>query len=185
MQQAVGVARPRYVGEVTEDDTTLERFVHERANALLRYGYVLAGNANDAADLTQEALARLGLAWSRVRSKGDPEGYVRTTMARLHISTWRRRRRERLVDAPPDRGYADEALERVEGDAGLWRALGRLPSRQRAVLVLRYYEQQSDDEIAATLGIARGTVRSQAARGLEKLRAAWNSTSGTRMGSTR
>ena len=72
-----------------------EDFVRDRSAALLRYGYVLCGNAHDAADLTQEALARLGQSWSRVRRREDPEGYVRTTMARLHISWWRVRRRER------------------------------------------------------------------------------------------
>ena len=168
-----------------EDGPTLEEFVRNRAGALLRYGYVLSGNAYDAADLTQEALARLGLAWSRVRRKSDPEGYVRTTMARLHISVWRRRRRERLVDTVPETGYADAAIARVDGDPGLWRALSLLPPRQRAVLVLRYYEQQSDGEIAATLGISRGTVRSQAARGLDKLRARWVSTSDITTGSSR
>src|SRR5688572_15641851 len=97
--------------------TDIERFIHDRAAALLRYGYVLTGNTHDAADLTQEALARLGLAWGRVRQKGDPEGYVRTTMARLHISWWRRRRRENLVAAVPEKGYVDESLARVDIDA--------------------------------------------------------------------
>jgi RNA polymerase sigma-70 factor (sigma-E family) len=148
-----------------------EVFVRERSAALLRYAYVLTGNRDDAADLTQEALARLGQSWHRVTSD-DPEGYVRTTMARLHVSWWRRRRREHLVDAVPERGYADEGIARAGGDVGLWRALVALPPRQRVVLVLRYYEQRSDEEIAALLGISRGTVRSQAARGLDKLRAA-------------
>jgi RNA polymerase sigma-70 factor (sigma-E family) len=151
----------------------LETFVKERAPALLRYGYVLTGNPHDAADLAQEALARLGAAWRRVAGKGDPEAYVRTTMARLHISRWRRLRRERLVEHPPERGYLPADLARIEGDTGLWLALGQLPTRQRAVLVLRYYEQRTDEEIAAVLGVTRGTVRSQAARALEKLRAAW------------
>jgi RNA polymerase sigma-70 factor (sigma-E family) len=154
-------------------DKAFEDFVRARSAALVRYGYVLAGNPHDAADLAQEALARLGSAWVRVRHKGNPEGYVRTTMARLHISRWRRLRRERLVGVPPDGGYADAGLARVEGDGGLWQALGALPRRQRAVLVLRYYEHHTDEEIATLLGISRGTVRSQAARALDKLRASW------------
>jgi RNA polymerase sigma-70 factor (sigma-E family) len=152
---------------------TFEAFVRARSAALLRYGFVLTGDSHDAADLAQEALARLGASWQRVRQKGDPEGYVRTTMARLHISWWRRRRREHIVGAVPDRGISDEALSRADGDDGLWEALGTLPARQRAVLVLRYYEQRSDEEIAALLGISRGTVRSQASHGLAKLRAIW------------
>ncbi|GAA3078320.1 SigE family RNA polymerase sigma factor [Streptosporangium carneum] len=142
-------------------------FVAVRGSALYRYGYVLTGNAEDAADLTQEALMRLGDAWSRIRKKDDPEGYVRTTMARLHISLWRRLRRERLVAAVPEAAYTDDHLG---GDTGLWNELKTLPPKQRAVLVLRYYEDLSDQEIAELLGISRGTVRSQAARALDKLR---------------
>src|SRR5262245_61331858 len=126
MQQPGRPGRPRIVSYPEE----LDAFVRERAGALLRYGYVLTGNAHDAADLTQEALARLGLAWSRVRHKGDPEGYARTTMARLQISWWRRRRRERLVADAPEVAYTDEQIARVDGDPGLWRALAGLPPRQ-------------------------------------------------------
>ena len=164
---------------------TLDLFVRNRATALLRYGYVLTGNPHDAADLAQEALARLGSRWRRISEAGDPEAYVRTTMARLHISRWRRLRRERLVAEPPDRGYSEVGLARIDGDVGLWHALAALPARQRAVLVLRYYEQRSDEEIAAVLGIARVTVRSQAARALDKLRATWpNASAGTLTGRT-
>jgi len=149
---------------------TYEDFVASRAQALLRYGYVLSGNSHDAADLVQEALIRLRGAWPRVVNKGDPEGYVRTTMARQHISIWRRTRREDLTDLVPEGSYTDPEPP----DDLLWRALGTLPRRQRAVLVLRYYEDLSDEEIAVHLGISRGTVRSQASRALEKLRRAWD-----------
>lgn len=159
MQQNGGALRPWGV-EFTD-------FVAARGNALYRYGYVLTGNAEDAADLTQEALMRLGDAWSRIRKKDDPEGYVRTTMARLHVSRWRRLRRERLVAAVPEVSYTDD---RLDGDVGLWKELEGLPPKQRAVLVLRYYEDLSDQEIAELLGVSRGTVRSQAARALDKLR---------------
>ncbi|TDD79108.1 SigE family RNA polymerase sigma factor [Actinomadura darangshiensis] len=156
-----------------DDDVTYEAFVATRAQALLRYGFVLTGNADDAADLLQEGLIRLRGAWGRVVNKRDPEGYVRKTMARQHISAWRRRRREHLVGRVPEGPYEDPGLARAEHDPRLWEALTLLPRRQRAVLVLRYYEDLSDEEIAATLGIARGTVRSQAARALDKLRADW------------
>ncbi|MGR6913264.1 SigE family RNA polymerase sigma factor [[Actinomadura] parvosata] len=142
-----------------------DEFVRARGDALLRYGYVLAGNSEDAADLVQEALARLGDAWPRVRKKHDPEGYVRTTMVRLHIKAWRRRHREDLVPDVPDHGEPDRYA-----DADLWAELQELPRKQRAVLVLRYYEDLPDQEIAAILGVSRGTVRSQAARALDKLR---------------
>ncbi|MEV0629467.1 SigE family RNA polymerase sigma factor [Nonomuraea wenchangensis] len=156
-----------------DDEAGFDNFVAEQTDALLRYGYVLTGNRHDAADLVQEALVRLCGAWARVRRKDSPHSYVRTTMARLHISVWRRRRREHLTDEPPDRGH-HEAFPPDE-DQGLWEELAALPRRQRAVLVLRYYEQLSDAEIAKVLGISSGTVRSQAFRGLDKLRSSLSS----------
>lgn len=161
---------------------TYEEFVTTRAQALLRYGFVLTGNADDAADLLQESLIRLRGAWGRVLNKNDPEGYVRKIMARQHISVWRRRRREHLMGAVPERHYDDRGLERAESDPRLWEALAVLPRRQRAVLVLRYYEDLSDEEIAGMLGISRGTVRSQAARALDKLRADWRPAAASTMG---
>jgi len=143
-----------------------EAFVAGRGASLQRYGYVLTGNQHDAADLVQEALIKLRGAWHRVANKDNPEGYVRTIMARHHISALRRIKREFLTGNLPERPSMDP--ERPDDE--LWQALGRLPTRQRAVLVLRYYEQLSDEEITALLGISRGTVRSQAARGLTRLR---------------
>jgi RNA polymerase sigma-70 factor (sigma-E family) len=155
------------------DALSFEEFVASRADALMRYAYVLTGDPHDAADLLQESLVRVRAAWHGIVNKREPEGYVRTTMARLHISVWRVRRRERLMPEPPEQVYDDDALARAEGDDGLWLALGGLPRRQRAVLVLRYYESLSDTEIAEVLGISRGTVRSQASRALDKLRTTW------------
>ncbi|WP_435193111.1 SigE family RNA polymerase sigma factor, partial [Nonomuraea sp. bgisy094] len=142
--------------------------VAERSDALLRYGYVLTGNTHDAADLVQEALLRMRRAWSRVHRKDNPESYARTTMARLHIATWRLRRRELLAWDLPEREHHDTLPTGMEEQ--MWRALSGLPRKQRAVLVLRYYEQLSDAEIAQVLGVSRGTVRSQASRALDKLR---------------
>jgi RNA polymerase sigma factor (sigma-70 family) len=89
-------------------------------------------------------------------------------MARLHIARWRLRRREQLVWDLPERQHHDPL---PSGDEQrMWQALAGLPRKQRAVLVLRYYEQLDDAEIAAVLGISRGTVRSQASRALDKLR---------------
>jgi RNA polymerase sigma-70 factor (sigma-E family) len=152
---------------------SFEEFVGARADALMRYAYVLTGDPHDAADLLQESLTRVRAAWHRIVDQQEPEGYVRTTMARQHVTAWRRRRRERLVAVPPERAYDDPGLGHADGDDGLWDALGTLPRKQRAVLVLRYYESMSDAEIADVLGISRGTVRSQASRALGKLRASW------------
>lgn len=144
-----------------------DAFVRARHTALLRYGTVLTGDPHAAADLVQDALERTGLAWSRVEQQGDPEGYVRRVMANRNVSTWRRLRRERLVDEPPERSYEDRPADDV-----MWEVLTRLPRRQRTVLVLRYYEDLSEAEIARVLGIAPGTVKSQASKGIAALRAA-------------
>jgi RNA polymerase sigma-70 factor (sigma-E family) len=152
---------------------SFEDFVASRGQALLDYGYLLSGSPHDAADLVQEALIRLRQSWSRVKA---PEPYTRTTMARLHISLWRRRRRERLVATVPEGEYTDESLPRAESGSELWNLLATLPRRQRAVLVLRYYESLSDQEIAAVLEVSPGTVRGYATRALENLRGSWSST---------
>jgi RNA polymerase sigma-70 factor (sigma-E family) len=145
-----------------------DAFVRSRHPALLRYGHVLTGNPHAAADLVQDALERTGLAWSRVQRQDDPEGYVRRVMTNRHISMWRRLRRERLVADAPEAAY-DEPAPRAE-DA-IWAALAQLPRRQRAVLVLRYYEDLSEAQIARVLDCAPGTVKSQASKGLATLRA--------------
>ncbi|GAA1644132.1 SigE family RNA polymerase sigma factor [Nonomuraea maheshkhaliensis] len=165
-----------------DDEPGFDDFVAEQTTALLRYGYVLTGNPHDAADLVQEALIRLCGAWPRVRRKDSPHSYVRTTMARLHISVWRRHRREHLTEVPPDRMHRE--VFPSDEEQGLWQELAALPRRQRAVLVLRYYEQLSDAEIAKVLGISAGTVRSQAFRGLDKLRSSLFSSTAT-LGSMR
>jgi RNA polymerase sigma-70 factor (sigma-E family) len=163
--------RPGSVEEDVTDDEQFARFVQARSAALYRYAYLLTGDPHDADDLVQEALIRLRGAWRRVRRRDDPTGYARTTIARLHVSVWRRRRRETVMAQPPelpadDPGYA-QALRRH----AVRQALATLPPRQRAVIVLRFYENQSEQQIAEILGIAPGTVRSQAARALDKLRA--------------
>ncbi|MGW3351187.1 SigE family RNA polymerase sigma factor [Nonomuraea rubra] len=149
-----------------DDAPDFADFAANRGHALFRYAYMLTGNPHDAADLVQEAMMRLRGSWSRVQRKHNPESYVKTTIARLHISVWRRRRREHLVWEVHERPQPV-----AESPLDLWDELAKLPKRQRAVLVLRYYEDRSDAEIAEMLGISPGTVRSQASRALDKLRA--------------
>lgn len=154
------------------DERLFADFVRNRGPALYRYGYLLSGNHHDADDLVQEALIKLRAKWSRVVRKDDPTGYVRTTMARLQIARWRRRR-ETPSAVLPDLPFSDGGLDRAEASGQarqIWAALATLPPRQRAVLVLRYYEHLTDLEIGAVLGISHGTVRSQASRALAKLR---------------
>jgi RNA polymerase sigma-70 factor (sigma-E family) len=143
-------------------------FVALRLPALLRFGHALTGNPHDASDLVQEVLERVGVRWSSIGgSRGGPDAYVRRAMVNARTSRWRRRRPETLVDEIPD--AAALVRDRFD-DEPLWQALRELPPGQRAVIVLRYYEDLSEAEIAATLGISNGTVKSQAARAMVTLR---------------
>lgn len=144
-------------------------FVRVTLPGLLRYGHALTGNPHDAADLVQTVLEKVGARWSHVRRKtGDPLAYVRRSMANAHISRWRRTRKESLVAEIPD-GIAIAETDPFEHEP-LWRALRELPPRQRAVLVLRYYDGLSEVDIARTLGISQGTVKSQASKAIARLR---------------
>lgn len=147
-----------------------DAFVLARHVALRRYGYVLSGSVHDGDDLAQEALVRLRSAWGRVRLKENPEQYVRKTMVHLYLSWIRRRKRELILATAPDRPSLDQQLEAVGGEPELWQALDRLGRRQRAVLVMRYFEELSDEEIAARMDITPSTVRSQRTRAFAAMR---------------
>ncbi|GAB2828408.1 RNA polymerase sigma-70 factor (sigma-E family) [Lentzea nigeriaca] len=158
-----GGGRAEAVGDFAE-------FVRVSMPGLLRYGHALTGNPHDAADLVQAVLEKVGSRWVAVQRKGDdPLAYVRRAMANTHISIWRRRRRENLVADFPDSGAVEPELSRLENEP-LWQALRALPPRQRAVIVLRYYENLSETEIADTLGISCGTVKSQTSKAMASLR---------------
>ncbi|WP_158850594.1 SigE family RNA polymerase sigma factor [Saccharothrix deserti] len=144
-------------------------FVRMSLPTLLRYGHALTGNQHDAADLVQTVLEKLGSRWASLTRKGfEPLAYARRSMANTHISWWRRHRRERLVPDLPD-AIGESGVDRLEHEP-LWQALRSLPPRQRAVVVLRFYEGLSELEIAATLGISPGTVKSQNSRAMATLR---------------
>ncbi len=147
------------------DREAFDEFVRARLPKLLRFGHALTGSPHAGADLVQDALERTMLAWSRIDSKDDPEGYVRRIMVNRNVSIWRRLHRERLVDEVPERPTPDRTR-----DDGLWNAIQQLPTKQRAVIVLRYYEDLSEAQIAATMGCSAGTVKSQASRAMAKLR---------------
>ena len=159
-----------WTGVGGEDVAGFEEFVLARTDALLRFGYVLTGDASRAEDVLQEALLDVHRHWDRLAAQGSPEPYVRRAMVNEYVS-WRRRHSNReLPGEVPDLPAPDLAdVGLAERDA-LWRALARLPRRQRAVLVLRFYEDLSDSEIAAVLGCAGGTVRSLTSRALHALR---------------
>ncbi|WET83425.1 SigE family RNA polymerase sigma factor [Amycolatopsis sp. QT-25] len=144
-------------------------FVRAGLPGLLRYGHALTGNPHDAADLVQTVLEKIGSRWSYVQHKtGDPMAYIRRSMANAHISRWRRTKRENLVaDLPETQPYSP--ADPFEHEP-LWQALRALPPRQRAVMVLRYYEGLSEAEIADSLGVSQGTVKSQASKAIASLR---------------
>lgn len=145
-------------------------FMLGRWSALVRFGYGLTGDRDLAEDLAQTALTRACVAWARVRRADDPDAYVRKIMINSNRS-WRRRRRltelaSGLAPQEPVAGAGVADDDRPE----LIAALLSLPAGQRAVLVLRYWMDLSEAETAATLGCSVGNVKSQAARGLAKLR---------------
>jgi RNA polymerase sigma-70 factor (sigma-E family) len=143
-------------------------YVALRMPSLLRFGYALTGNPHDASDLVQDALERVGVRWASIgRGGASPDAYVRRVMVNARTSRWRRRRAETLVSEVPETGV--RTRDRFD-DEPLWQALRELPTRQRTVIVLRYYENLSEAEIAATMGISAGTVKSQAARAMTALR---------------
>lgn len=148
------------------DEQGFEEFVLARRAALLRTAYLLTGSHADAEDLVQVALLRCVPRWKRIADR--PEPYVRQVLVRESVSRWRARRwREQHVDAVPERvAVAPD----VDGRLALRQALLSLAPRQRAVIVLRYYEDLTERQTASQLGVAVGTVKSQARDGLARLR---------------
>jgi RNA polymerase sigma-70 factor (sigma-E family) len=179
MQPSAALLRPSIRTNVPgvmvdeERQKVFDEFARARMPELLRFGHALTGNPHSAADLVQDALERTMLAWPRVEKQGDPEGYVRRIMVNRNISIWRRRRRETLVlDVPEDvrPGGSSGSVEPPIRDLALWDRVRSLPPRQRTVIVLRYYEDMSEAQIAAVMGSSVGTVKSQASRALAALR---------------
>ncbi|MGW1996794.1 SigE family RNA polymerase sigma factor [Embleya sp. NPDC001921] len=154
----------------TQDEARFREFVEDRRGALLRTAYLLCGDRDDAEDLTQATLIKVYTAWSRVSEADNPDGYVRRVLVNTHRSRARRRRVSQfLTDHLPDRAGLDSTAA-LAGRSVLMAALARLPITQRTVVVLRYWEDRPDVEVAQILGKPVGTVRSQAARGLARLR---------------
>jgi RNA polymerase sigma-70 factor (ECF subfamily) len=145
-------------------------FVTARSAALLRTAYLLAGDWATAEDLLQTALTKTYLAWKRLGQIEAIEPYARRVLVNTATSWWRRRwHGERPTEFLPERAAPDRLEEQLERDA-LWRHVKALPARQRAVLVLRFYEDMSEAQTAALLDISAGTVKSQTSRALGTLR---------------
>jgi RNA polymerase sigma-70 factor (sigma-E family) len=145
-------------------------YVASRNRSLLRTAYLLTGNAADAEDLVQSALAKTYLAWDRIQDRNAIDGYVRRAMVNTHISWWRRRRVEEFpTDDLPDQVVADHAGS-SDLQETLRKAIDRLPQRMRAAVVLRFYEDMTEAEVADVLGVSLGTVKSTVSRAVAKLR---------------
>jgi RNA polymerase sigma-70 factor (sigma-E family) len=150
-----------------EVDPDFAGYVVSRQRRLVRAAYLVCGDEHLAQDLVQQALTKLALRWNRLRD-GNPDAYVNRILYRDAVSWWRRVRRERLVDEVVD-GPAPLTDDAVRLDVR--RALMTLTPRQRAVVVLRYFEDLTEAETADLLGVTLGTVKSQSHVALNKLRA--------------
>jgi RNA polymerase sigma-70 factor (sigma-E family) len=155
-------------------DDEFAAFVAARYRALVRTGLALTGDSGHAEDLAQSALIRTYLAWGRLREPANAEAYARRTLVRLAIRARRRRWTAEIASAQvPESGFGQFARAGPDDLVlDVRRALAELPVAQRAVLVLRYLDDQSEVETARLLGISPGTVKSRTARGLARLRQA-------------
>ena len=158
----------------TSVDQDFEAWVHVRSASLARSALLLTGDVHLAEDLVQETLARVAQRWQRLLRRGDPDAYAHRVLHNLAIDAWRRRERR-----PREVGGADVVPENIAVarlDANVDRrilmrdALARLTPKQRAVLVLRYYEDRTEVQTAAIMGCSPNTVKSQARAALARLR---------------
>jgi RNA polymerase sigma-70 factor (sigma-E family) len=169
------------------DDSSFEDFVAGSSARLFTMARLLSGgNRAEAEDLLQGAYERAYRRWGRISRRADPERYVRQILVNASVDRWRWLRRHpetALLASQADPGAADTSAMIADRDL-LLRSLAALPPRQRAVLVLRYFEDLSEAQTAMALGCSVGTVKSQAARGLARLRDG-TSEAGARYGGAR
>lgn len=152
------------------DADDFRSFVTARGPALMRTAYMLTGDQQLAEDLVQSALEKAARRWRDIRAPAAAESYVRRILYREQVGVWRRRRvAESLPGALPDRA-APVAEDEVENRLVLRAALATLGRRQRTVLVLRFYEDLTERQVADALGVSVGTVKSQTAKALRHLR---------------
>lgn len=166
-----GDAVDRLIGAAGTRDEQFSAYMQARHANLKRRAHLLTGDSASAEDLVQETLAKLYLAWHKIKEPNAVDGYARRIMVNEFNSGWRRpwRRKERSTDRLPEHAVHDNPDEGAHDQ--MWRFVQSLPPKQRAVIVLRYYEDLSEAEIAETMGISPGTVKSQASRALATLRA--------------
>ena len=152
------------------DRLAFGEYVRSRSQALLRAAHAMTGNRTDAEDLLQATLFKAYQSWDRIDDPAALDTYVRRVMVNTHISGWRRRRVDEYpTDQLPDSVAADEIAD-SELQELVKRAVDRLPRRMRAAVMLRYFDDMSEPEVAAALGVSVGTVKSTVARAVAKLR---------------
>src|SRR3954469_17611728 len=153
--------------------TQFTAYVRTKGPTLLRTARALTPNPADAEDLLQTALTKTYLAWDRIDDHRAVDGYVRRTLVNTRTSQWRKRKVDEFstdeLPEPAPGGGPDLTEQQAQRDA-LLRAIARLPPRQRAMVVLRYYEDMSEAQTAEAMGVSVGTVKSAVSRALGKLR---------------
>jgi RNA polymerase sigma-70 factor (sigma-E family) len=161
-------AHPALAASDAEDFTA---YVRDRSAALLRTAYLITGNQFDAEDLLQTALAKVYLAWPRIREVNARDAYVRRALVNTQTSRWRRRR---VAECPtenlPETVVVHDPFGTHDLHDALWTALAKLSPRQRTTVVLRYYLDLSEAETAATMRVSPGTVKSTMHHALNRLR---------------
>ena len=170
------------MGQMDKRRADFDRFAAGSTDALLRTAYLIAWDLHEAEDLVQETLLEVARRWPRVRRMDHPAAYARRILVNRALrgeSRRARRRRELEADAPPE-PPAPNAVSAVDEHDELMSALAALPPRQRAVLVLRYFLDLPEAEVAAAMKCSLGTVKSTASRGLARLERALNTTNDTR-----
>lgn len=156
-----------------EDERRFREFVGARSKALLQTAYLLTGDWEHSRDLVQSALAGLARRWGQLAEPGRAEAYARKAIYHAHVDRTRRLswRRERTTATVPDTpAELSDPADLVASRQDVIAALRKLPPGQRAVVVLRYFEDRTDEDIAGVLGISTGTVRSQRFKALKALR---------------
>lgn len=146
-------------------------FARAQLPRLLRYATMLTGEREQAADLVQDVLVKMYRHWPRISGTDHPDRYVLRMVTNGYLS-WRHSWSARVIASGdlPDEARADDFASNHAAREDMWQRLARLPKRQRAVVVLRYYEQLPDSEIAGLLGCAQATVRAHAHKALASLR---------------
>lgn len=174
MEDLTVAARPR-----SDRDVEFDEYVSANQIRHLRTAYLLSGDRHLAEDLVQSAYAKLYLAWHRVHTRESLDAYVRRIIVNENTSWHRRawRRRETVVDEIPERPSPADPHREFDLRDGLWPLVQQLPPRQRAAVVLRYYEDLPEREIAEILKCSVGTVKSQTSRAIATLRAAYEEVS--------